>query len=210
MAQAERPSASRLVAIATERHLIMKNPDSRRGRKDRRKEPRYQVKRRELVRPPAKTLRGASNLDRALRPMARGCAAKGAGLSDTDFGRREVLAGGVAAVALPTVSKAQAGKMPMYGLIGQMLAAPGKRDELLAILAEGTADMPGCLSYVLATDPANPEAIWITEVWTDKAAHAGSLKLPAVQAAIAKARPIIAGFPQRFETTPIGGQGLKA
>ncbi|WP_164468274.1 putative quinol monooxygenase [Caulobacter vibrioides] len=131
-------------------------------------------------------------------------------MSDTDFGRREVLAGGVAAVALPTVSKAQAGKMPMYGLIGQMLAAPGKRDELLAILAEGTADMPGCLSYVLATDPANPEAIWITEVWTDKAAHAGSLKLPAVQAAIAKARPIIAGFPQRFETTPIGGQGLKA
>ncbi|HWT52164.1 MAG TPA: hypothetical protein VN113_08290, partial [Caulobacter sp.] len=32
------------MAIATERHLIMKNPDSRRGGKDRRKEARYQVK----------------------------------------------------------------------------------------------------------------------------------------------------------------------
>lgn len=97
----------------------------------------------------------------------------------------------------------------MYGLIGQMLAAPGKRDELLAILGEGTNDMPGCLSYVIAKDPTNADALWITEVWTDKDAHAASLKLPSVQAAIAKGRPIIAGFPQHFETIPVIGQGLK-
>lgn len=97
----------------------------------------------------------------------------------------------------------------MYGLIGQMLAAPGKRDELLAILGESTVGMPGCLSYVIAKDPANADALWITEVWTDKEAHAASLKLPAVQAAIAKARPIIAGLPQHFETEPVAGQGLK-
>ena len=97
----------------------------------------------------------------------------------------------------------------MYGLIGQMLAAPGKRDELLAILGESTAGMAGCLSYVIAKDPANADALWITEVWTDKDAHAASLKLPAVQAAIAKARPIIAGFPQHFEAEPVVGQGLK-
>ncbi len=98
----------------------------------------------------------------------------------------------------------------MYGLIGQMLAAPGKRDELLAILGESTGDMPGCLSYVIAKDPTNAEALWITEVWTGKDAHAASLKLPTVQAAIAKARPIIAGFPQHFETIPVAGHGLKA
>jgi len=96
----------------------------------------------------------------------------------------------------------------MYGLIGQMLATPGKRDDLLKLLSDGTADMPGCLSYVLATDPGNPDAIWITEVWTDKAAHSASLALPAVQAAIAKARPMLAGFPHRFETSPTGGHGL--
>lgn len=125
--------------------------------------------------------------------------------------RREVLAGGLGlalvAGAAP-IARAQE-KTPMYGLIGQMLAAPGKRDELLAILGESTADMPGCLSYVIAKDPDNADAIWITEVWTDKDAHAASLKLPAVQAAIAKARPIIAGFPQRFETVPVGGHGLR-
>ena len=96
----------------------------------------------------------------------------------------------------------------MYGLIGQMLAAPGKRDELIAILAEGTGAMPGCRSYVVARDPTNPDAIWITEVWDNSTLHQDSLKLPAVQAAIAKARPIIAGFGHRFETEPVAGVGL--
>ena len=30
----------------------------------------------------------------------------------------------------------------MYGLIGKMIAAPGKRDELISILLEGVAAMP--------------------------------------------------------------------
>lgn len=127
----------------------------------------------------------------------------------TQIVRREALAGGLAVAAFGVAAQAQE-TTQMYGLIGQMLAAPGKRDELTAILGEGTGTMPGCLSYVIAQDPTNPDALWITEVWTDKEAHAASLKLPAVQAAIAKGRPLIAGFPQRFETTPVAGHGLKA
>ena len=96
----------------------------------------------------------------------------------------------------------------MYGLIGRMLTAPGKRDELVAILLEGTGEMPGCLSYVIALDPAHDDAIWVTEVWDTQESHAASLKLPAVQAAIAKGRPMIAGFGERFETVPLGGHGL--
>jgi quinol monooxygenase YgiN len=124
--------------------------------------------------------------------------------------RRAVLAGGLAlaAVAAPSLTQAKENKA-MYGLIGQMKAAPGKRDELVAILSEGTEGMPGCLSYIVAKDAADADALWITEVWTDKDSHAGSLKLPAVQAAIAKARPIIAGFGHRFETVPVGGVGLE-
>ncbi len=96
----------------------------------------------------------------------------------------------------------------MYGLIGRMIAAPGKRDELAAILMEGTGAMPGCLSYIIAADPTQPDAIWITEAWDGKDSHAASLKLPAVQAAIARARPLIAGFDSRSETVPLGGYGL--
>jgi quinol monooxygenase YgiN len=97
----------------------------------------------------------------------------------------------------------------MYGLIGKMLATEGNRDALAAILLEGTGDMPGCLSYIIAKDPTNTNALWITEVWTDRALHAASLQLPGVQAAIAKARPIIAGFGERYDTEPLGGHGLK-
>jgi quinol monooxygenase YgiN len=96
----------------------------------------------------------------------------------------------------------------MYGLIGKMIAAPGQRDAVIAILLENTAAMPGCLSYVVATDPQQPDAIWISEVWDNESSHAASLKLPEVTAAISKARPLIAGFGERFVTTPVGGYGL--
>ena len=96
----------------------------------------------------------------------------------------------------------------MYGLIGKMNATPGNRDALIQILLDGTGGMPGCLSYVIATDPADENAIWITEVWDNEASHAASLTLPSVKSAIAKGRPLIAGFGQRIVTRPVGGQGL--
>ena len=91
----------------------------------------------------------------------------------------------------------------MYGLIGNILCHPGQRDTLAAILAHGTANMPGCRSYVIAHDLANPDGLWVTEVWIDAASHKASLALPAVQAAIASGRPLIAGFGQRIETRPV-------
>jgi quinol monooxygenase YgiN len=96
----------------------------------------------------------------------------------------------------------------MYGLIGKVSAVAGQRDALATILLEGTNRMPGCLSYVVATDPADPDALWITEVWDSAESHRGSLALPGVKAAIAKGRPLIAGFSNRVETAPIGGHGL--
>lgn len=96
----------------------------------------------------------------------------------------------------------------MYGRIGRIDAAPGRRDELIGYLLDGIREMPGCLSYVVARDPEDAEAIWVTEVWTDRESHRGSLALPSVQAAIAKARPIIAGFGPQTETEPVGGHGL--
>jgi quinol monooxygenase YgiN len=69
--------------------------------------------------------------------------------------------------------------------------------------------MPGCLSYVVATDPADADAIWITEVWESQAAHQASLSLPVVRQAIARGRPLIAGFDQQVVTAPVGGHGLQ-
>lgn len=132
--------------------------------------------------------------------------------------RRAFLGGAVALPAwLTGVRVTESGKpghearsgSTMYGLIGKMKAVPGRRDELLAILLQGTRDMPGCLSYIVATDPADGDAAWITEVWDSQQSHEASLALPSVQAAIAKGRPLIAGFSDRVVTTPVGGHGLQ-
>jgi len=96
----------------------------------------------------------------------------------------------------------------MYGLIGKMRSTPGQRDALIAILLEGTTAMPGCLAYIIAKDKQDADAIWITETWDSQDNHKASLTLPSVKAAIKQARPLIAGFGERFETEPIGGQGL--
>lgn len=101
--------------------------------------------------------------------------------------------------------------MPKYGLHGKMLAQPGQRDALVALLLEAARQMegmPGCALYLIATAPTEADAIWITEVWESQDAHDASLTLPAVQATIARARPLIAGFGERFETIPVGGKGL--
>ena len=96
----------------------------------------------------------------------------------------------------------------MYGLIGRIRAVPGKRAELAAILIQDDGAMPGCLSYIVAEDPTDADLLWVTEVWTDRAAHRASLQLPAVQAAIAKGRPLIAGFDSQVATKVLGGIGL--
>ncbi len=120
--------------------------------------------------------------------------------------RRSAMVGAAALAALPP--RASATETPMYGLIGKMTAHPGQRDALAAILAEGTGEMPGCLSYVVARDAKEANALWITEVWKSQADHQGSLKLPAVQAAIARGRPLIKDMGPYFETEPMGGVGL--
>jgi quinol monooxygenase YgiN len=137
--------------------------------------------------------------------------------------RRQILAGLTAAAVAPVVGAVGAVAGPsaahdsretpveettMFGLIGKMTTQPGKRDELAAILLEGVSGMPGCLSYVVAQDPEDADALWITEVWVDEEHHRASLSLPSVQAAIAKGRPLITGFPVHQKTVPLGGHGL--
>ena len=119
--------------------------------------------------------------------------------------RRPVLAG----LALAMLGgRALAGERAMedpvpFGMIGKMKAQPGKRAELIAILNSGTSAMPGCRAYLIAEDVKDADAIWITEIWDDASSHKASLQLPAVRAAIAKGRPLIAGFELSAETRPV-------
>ena len=127
--------------------------------------------------------------------------------------REHLVALAAMAVALLPAAKARALEdlmeeaHPQYGLVGQMMAQPGQRAALIAILTEGTGEMPGNFAYLIGEDSANPDAIWIVELWDSKESHAASLTLPAVQAAIEKGRPLIAGFGTRAEFKPVAKTG---
>lgn len=76
---------------------------------------------------------------------------------------------------------------------GRIRSTPGQGDELAAILSEQEAadPMPGCRLYLVARDPDDADAVWVTEVWEDESDHQASLQLAAVQERIARAMPII-------------------
>jgi quinol monooxygenase YgiN len=96
----------------------------------------------------------------------------------------------------------------MFGLIGKIRASPGARAQLASILIEASASMPGCRSYVVAADATEADILWVTEVWDSAEAHEASLQLPQVREAMTAGRPLIAGFGERAQTTPLGGTGI--
>lgn len=81
----------------------------------------------------------------------------------------------------------------MFMLHGRLAAKPGKRDELLAILAESEQHerMPGCRMYLVAVDPSDAEGVWVTEVWESEGAHTASLQLGRVKDQIDRAMPLL-------------------
>jgi quinol monooxygenase YgiN len=92
---------------------------------------------------------------------------------------------------------------------GRFKARPGQGDALTAILLEAAEALranEACLLYVVSRE--GPDAIWVTEAWTDRAAHAASLDAPGAREQIARAMPLIAGIDGRAEFEPVGGKGL--
>jgi quinol monooxygenase YgiN len=86
----------------------------------------------------------------------------------------------------------------MFMLHGRLAARPGKRDDLLAILAEVDHGerLPGCRLYLVAVDETDADGVWVTEVWESEDAHAASLQLDRVKGQVALAMAVLdpAGF----------------
>jgi quinol monooxygenase YgiN len=98
-----------------------------------------------------------------------------------------------------------------FGLFGKISAQPGKGDELAALLleaAEGLGANDDCELYVVHRSAEEPDAVWVSEVWTSEEAHRASLDDEAVKAAIARGRPLIAGVSDQVRTEVAGGKGI--
>ena len=101
--------------------------------------------------------------------------------------------------------------MTRYGLHGSLRATDGQGEALAELLLEAAHSVDGqdgCLLYLVSRAEDDPELVWVTEVWTDRAAHAASLQHPATTAMISRGRPLIAGMGDRSEFVPVGGLGL--
>ncbi|HWF68269.1 MAG TPA: antibiotic biosynthesis monooxygenase [Mycobacterium sp.] len=62
----------------------------------------------------------------------------------------------------------------MFGVCGKMTAQSGKRDEVVELIKESVrvgGDASGLVSYSVIATLDEPDTIWVTELWTDKAAH---------------------------------------
>ena len=97
-------------------------------------------------------------------------------------------------------------------------ATPAKVDELVAACHKYLNVQPGIVFF--AAGPLCAELtrevndrdwhVGLHLVFDSKASHDASLSLPQVRAAIAKGKPLIAGFSDGAVTTPVGGHGLAA
>ena len=102
--------------------------------------------------------------------------------------------------------------MEKYGLIGELLAVPGKADELEQILmsaAELMKNAKGCQAYLVGRSAENGDLIEVIEVWDSKQDHDSSLNYPGVKELISKAMPLLDGPPEKGREIKLsGGHGL--
>jgi quinol monooxygenase YgiN len=91
----------------------------------------------------------------------------------------------------------------------KLLAKEGRGDglaELLLRAAERLAGDPGCELYVVNRAPAEPDAVWVTEVWRSRAALDAALA--GAGADLERVREVLAGRAELIELAPVGGKGL--
>src|SRR5674476_748849 len=97
-----------------------------------------------------------------------------------------------------------------YGFLGKFSVQPDRRDDLVNYLLQAAKLLegnPGCIHYIVSTSE-EPEAVWVSEVWTSVAAHDASLEPQDIRALIQEARPLITGMSDQTQLTVHGGKGL--
>jgi quinol monooxygenase YgiN/mannose-6-phosphate isomerase-like protein (cupin superfamily) len=101
--------------------------------------------------------------------------------------------------------------MSAIGRYSKLTAKPGRGDRLAGKMLEVAADLreaPGCELYVINRASADPDVVWVTELWRDQETLDAALSSPGAAEAIATVRELVAedGF-DRIDVEPLGGAG---
>jgi quinol monooxygenase YgiN len=101
--------------------------------------------------------------------------------------------------------------MSRIGRYAKATAVAGKGDqlaELMLAVAAGLQDTPGCELYVINRVPDEPDAVWVTELWSSQEACDAALASaggdgPSKEDVLA----LVASF-ERIDLVPVGGVGM--
>jgi len=102
--------------------------------------------------------------------------------------------------------------MVKYGIHSKIKSKAGSSEKLVKILLDASTlaiTAKGCRLYFVSKDKADPESIWVTEVWDNKEDHDNSLKDVSIMALISQAMLLIDGVPEKGQELEIlGGLGI--
>lgn len=90
----------------------------------------------------------------------------------------------------------------MFGQINKITTVAGKRNEVVRLVMNGSDEMPGCHSYIVAKDAQDADVIWVSEVWDSAEMQKASMDIPDVKQSVEQAMPMIAGFETIATTVP--------
>jgi quinol monooxygenase YgiN/quercetin dioxygenase-like cupin family protein len=94
-------------------------------------------------------------------------------------------------------------------------AQPGRGEELadgLLRAADSLRETPGCELYVINRSAADPDEVWVTELWMDQASLSASLEQLSTEEGRAQIAEVTALLdpdrpPERVDLEPLGGVG---
>ncbi|WP_314060838.1 antibiotic biosynthesis monooxygenase [uncultured Vagococcus sp.] len=84
--------------------------------------------------------------------------------------------------------------MEKYSKYGKLTALDGHGKTLLSLLLEASEELKAvasCDCYIVGMNEEEPNAVYVFEVWENKAAHEASLTLDVVRNLIGQAMPIL-------------------
>jgi quinol monooxygenase YgiN len=93
-----------------------------------------------------------------------------------------------------------------FANVGKLGVKLGTREQLVEILTRpsGAMGQHGCLLYEVGINDDEPDMVFVSELWESRAAHAASLELESVRAAIAEAMPLLSGDTDGYRFEVIG------
>jgi quinol monooxygenase YgiN/mannose-6-phosphate isomerase-like protein (cupin superfamily) len=92
----------------------------------------------------------------------------------------------------------------------KLSARLGRGDELaeeMLRVAERLSGAPGCELYLINRAPAEPDVIWVTEIWSSQEQLEQTLDSDAARERIAQIRELLDGPVERIDVEPLGGAG---